>query len=484
MTSQNSLFYILSELWPKKPPPLPLAADNPDSFPRFVRRCPVAMRYYALLGPLAWHNFPERGLKARGPHARTLPYASFAAAQLANLEEGFRTANKLWRYLHEHPGLSWLFGFPIQQSGFVPWQAQFQTCLPHQRHFNRILRELPNAALQHLLTSSVRLLQAELTDIVPTFGQTISLDTKLILAWVKENNPKAYVKERYNPNRQPAGDPDCGLRAKRRKNVRSKKEAVTPTPTHKPVAGSAVFSLAQFFWGYASGVVATKVPGWGEFVLAELTQPFNCSDVSYFFPLMHMVEERLGFKPPIGALDAAFDSFYVYEYFHQPGGDGFAAVPLSQKGGYKERFFDADGLPLCRAGLAMPLKFTFTDRTRAIIIHERGRYVCPLLYPQANGQSCPINHDRWPHGGCTADMPTSVGARIRYQLDRQSPTYRAAYKQRTATERINAQAQALDIEQPLLRNHQAIVNRNTLTYVLINLRALHRVRRQKAEQSL
>ena len=40
---------------------------------------------------------------------------------------------------------------------------------------------------------------------------------------------------------------------------------------------------------------------------AELTQPFDCSDVSYFFPLMAETERRLGFKPPLGALDAAYD---------------------------------------------------------------------------------------------------------------------------------------------------------------------------------
>lgn len=36
--------------------------------------------------------------------------------------------------------------------------------------------------------------------------------------------------------------------------------------------------------------MATKIPGWGEFVLAELTQPFDRSDVSYFFPLMAATE--------------------------------------------------------------------------------------------------------------------------------------------------------------------------------------------------
>jgi hypothetical protein len=42
-------------------------------------------------------------------------------------------------------------------------------------------------------------------------------------------------------------------------------------------------------------------------------------------------------------------------------------------------------------------------------------------------------------------------------------------------ERINSQAEALGILHPKLRRGQAIVNRNTLTYVLINLRALARI---------
>ena len=39
---------------------------------------------------------------------------------------------------------------------------------------------------------------------------------------------------------------------------------------------------------------------------------------------------------------------------------------------------------------------------------------------------------------------------------------------------------ALGIERPHLRNQQAITNRNTLIYILINLRALHRIRRKRA----
>ena len=66
-----------------------------------------------------------------------------------------------------------------------------------------MLRELPADALQFLLTSSVALLQAELAPCGVRLGECISVDTKHILAWVKENNPKAYVSDRYDKTQQP-----------------------------------------------------------------------------------------------------------------------------------------------------------------------------------------------------------------------------------------------------------------------------------------
>ena len=194
------------------------------------------------------------------------------------------------------------------------------------------------------------------------------------------------------------------------------------------------------------------------------------------------VERRLGFRPRFGALDAAFDAFYVYEHFYRKGRDwteSFAAVPFVQRGGLTRSFND-QGLPLCEAGLAMPLKSTFMART-VRFPHQKGCYVCPLLFPEETGRSCPIDHQRWAKGGCTTKMATSIGARLRYQIDRHSECYKQVYNQRTATERINSQAVALGIERPRLRNGKAIANLNTLIYILINLRALQRVRRKKAE---
>jgi hypothetical protein len=445
--------------------------------PRFVRRSAVAIRAYRLLSPIDWAALPERNL-SRNYGQPTVPYASFVAAYLVKIDQQLVYMSDLRRFLVAHPALSWLMGFPMAAGLGGPSSAQADACLPTQRHLTRMLQQIPNLYLQALLDQTVSLLRAALFDVRTDFGTAISLDTKHIIAWVKENNPKAYQKrsERFDKTRQPSGDPDCRLGCKRKYNQR---KAATDTPHSNPVPAKGL-RVGEFWWGYGSGVVATKVPGWGEFVLAEHTQPFNRADVSYFAPLMADTERRLGFRPPFGTLDAAFDAFYVYEFFDQAG--GFAAVPLITKGGHS-RTFDANGLPLCEAGLPMPLKQTFWARKGVLVPHQKGRYACPLLFPEPTGQVCPVEDQHWPKGGCKTTLATSMGARIRHELDRNSETYKVLYKQRTATERINAQATALGIERPRLRNGAAIANLNTLIYVLINLRALQRVLEHKRELS-
>jgi len=451
-------------------------AQNPRELPDFVRQSPVAMRYLDLLSPLAWDGFPERDLTLGQPLS-PVPYAAFCVACLVKVDHQLVTMGALHRYLIEHPALVWLTGFPLVASRRYPWGFDAEASLPTQRHFTRLLRTMPNQPLQYLLDSSVNLIQSELAEVGLRLGESISLDTKHIIAWVEENNPKAYVSDRYNKDKQPKGDPDCRLGCKRRHNQRLSSSEPPPTPTTEPIPANTI-SVGEYYWGYASGVVATKADGWGEFVLAELTQPFDHSDVSYFFPLMTQVERRLGRKPKLGALDAAFDAFYVHEYFHQA--EGFAAVPWADRQDHRKQF-DHDGLPLCSAGLGMPLKSTFTKKSGCLFPHPCGRYACPLRYPEPTGQPCPINHKNWPKDGCITTLPLSPGTRARHELDRSSQAYKDVYRQRTATERINSQAVELGIERPKLRNGRAIANLNTLIYVLINLRALQRIRQRKAK---
>jgi hypothetical protein len=262
-----------------------------------------------------------------------------------------------------------------------------------------VLRRLDNAALQFLLTATVRLIEAELPP-GEVLGDVISLDTKHIIAWVKENNLKEHMRDRYLKERQPKGDPDCRLGCKERRNRLAPPEA---TPTTNPVP-AAHLAVGQYYWGYASGVVATRLSDATEVVLAELTQPFDQNDATYFFPLMAQVEQRLGCRPRYGALDAAYDAFYVYDYFDQAG--GFAAARAS---GGSPRTARRCVRPACRWRCAMPSSSApATSPTRANAMPARGasrsrparrvRSITPVgpamaaqrRWPPAPGPACAI----------------------------------------------------------------------------------------------
>jgi hypothetical protein len=406
-------------------PSLSELARWPESrLPRFVRESAIAMKYLHLLGPMDWAHFPERPDQRFDPNCAPLPYATLVASYLVQLDQHLLYVADLHQYLRDHPPLVWILGFPLVPSTAFSWGFDVSASLPTHRHLSRLLRTAPNATGQYLLDESVRLIRAELPDSATPFGDCISLDTKHIIAWVKENNPKAYIKgRRYDKHQQPAGDPDCRLGCKRKSNqsraAKPHLDALPSTPTTNPVPARGV-AHGEYYWGYGSGVVATKVADWGEFVLAELTQPFDQLDVSYFKPLLTETARRLEAPPRFGAFDAAFDAFYVYEYFDDA--HGFAAVPIADRGGHAKRSFSLDGLPLCAAHLPMPLRYRFRSRT-SLVEHECGRYVCPLYYPERTRQRCPAHHENWKRGGCITTMATSKGARIRYQLDRESPAY-------------------------------------------------------------
>jgi hypothetical protein len=469
---------IRRQPWPRwrlaaRPPLNHLAALPRHHLPRFVQESPVACHYLDWVGALDWEHFPEsrrcpaENDQRRGPVPQ--PTAPYVAAFLVKVDRQLPHMAQLRQYLIEQPALPWLFGFPLVASTAFPWGFDVAASLPAHRHFNRVLQHLPNRDLQFLLSSSIDLLRSLLPPDT-RLGDEISLDTKHIIAWVKENNPKEFIKGgRFHKERQPKGDPDCKVGFKANANQAPAAPKTDGTPGSKARVG-------DYYWGYASGLVATKVPHWGEVVLAEQTLPFDHGELSYFLPLMRQVEQRLGRRPRFAALDAAFDAFYVYAYFHHAG--GFAAVPL-RNSNEALRQFAVNGLPLCDAGLPMPRKGTFLDHTH-LLHHRRGRYACPLCFPKESETPCPIGHKNRNNGGCVTTMPTSIGTRVRSQLERKGERFQQIYRQRTATERIFSQAFELGIERPKLRNGRSIANLNTLIYLTINLRTRQRIRQPSA----
>lgn len=186
-------------------PDLHAAWLQPNRLSHLVNQSPVAQHYLDLLGPLAWDHLPERDLN-RNWGQTTIPYSAFIPACLVKLNEGQASMSDLRSFIVEHPELVELFGFPLPVSN--PGQTGFDVnaSLPTARHFTRMLRQLPNAGLQFLLADSVRLIREALRAEDVPVGDCISLDTKHILACVKENNPKVLVKNRFDASvsaRQP-----------------------------------------------------------------------------------------------------------------------------------------------------------------------------------------------------------------------------------------------------------------------------------------
>ena len=69
---------------------------------------------------------------------------------------------------------------------------------------------------------------------------------------------------------------------------------------------------------------------------------------------------------------------------------------------------------------------------------------------------------------------------MRVTLDRDGPLFKAVYRQRTSTERGNSRSKSFGLERPKVRNIRSVRNLNTLTYILINLKALQRAKTRNA----
>jgi hypothetical protein len=140
----------------------PLAAADAALLPAFITDSPVAVRCWQLLGGLDWQHFPERDVKRSWPGVTPQRRAPYVAAFLVKLDGGLRHMTDLRNYLVMNPPLIWLLGFELTPSTTCPWGFDADKSLPCQRQFSRVLRTLPNAALQFLLDGTVHLLGREL----------------------------------------------------------------------------------------------------------------------------------------------------------------------------------------------------------------------------------------------------------------------------------------------------------------------------------
>jgi hypothetical protein len=416
---------------------------------------PVANDYDTFFSVLDFAVVPERDESKPWPGQPPHPERAYVKAQLVMIRQKIEYHTELRRFLVQHPALVLRLGFRPVVDPTSPWGFDVQQTVPCDRHLRRKLQYADNGTLQAILAGTV----ADLCAAVPTLGQTVAQDVKHIYAWVQENNPKTYVQERYNPDQQPRGDPDCQLGVKRSHNQGEEE------PEERK----------EYLWGYGTGIATAKVGPEVECVLAEYTQTFDKHDVTYFQPLLKQTCANLGFHPRNFTADAAFDAWYVYEPFACQG--GLACIPLNLRG-HPEPRLGPHGYHVCAAGREMVGSYIYAMRKLGYTAQvER----CPILFPEPTGEVCRLDHEQFQKGlGCVKHKNLSAGAQMRLTLDRHSPEYEAIYDQRTTCERINSQAVALGIERPKVRNFRSVQNRNTLIYIVINANVLHRVHTAQA----
>jgi hypothetical protein len=421
-----------------------------QTFTLLMEHDAVVQRYRALFALLDWQVLPDPCPDPSRPGKRPHPESAYIKAFLIKISEGYEYCSQLRTFLVEHPLLVLERGFRPVLNCSLPYGFDVGRTVPSERWLREKQRTLDHRHLQDLLHATVQALQEE----IPGLGEVVAFDVKHLYAWVGENNPRESIKDRFCKDRQPRGDPDC------RVGVKSSTNQEQPDGSKK--------EKKEYLWGHGSGIATATIPDYGDVVLAEYTQPFNESDVSYYLPLFIQMVAVRGHFPLHVTADAAYDAWYVYQTCAHR--EGIAAIPLNQHG-HPDGPRDRDGVPFCPIGLRMHPTYRFTH-TKG---YQAQRYRCPLLKPSRTGQTC--EHEQFlKDKGCVKDINIEKGGLMRAMLDRSSPLYHAVYCQRTSAEPINSQAKALGIERPKVRNGDSVRRLNTLTYIVINLKALARAR--------
>lgn len=175
---------------------------------------PLVQDYRAFFCLLDWSVVEqwetEQSSRGRPGH----PISAYLKAFLIRIREGMLSTTQLRRFLLRHPLLVIELGFHLVLDPSAPYGFDVEQTLPCEFWLREKLRHFDPTLLQALLQASVRALQDEL----PGLGETVAFDVKHIYAWVKENNPRAYVPERYDKTKRLVGDPDCRLGVKRSTN--------------------------------------------------------------------------------------------------------------------------------------------------------------------------------------------------------------------------------------------------------------------------
>lgn len=320
---------------------------------------------------------------------------------------------------------------------------------PHalQERFSSFLRDTPNEILQMIRKNLVK----QLISLGEIKGNSLAIDSVAIFAEVRENNLKTSVKERFNKEIIPIGDPDCRLGV----------YIEFPEPFKKEV---------KYFWGYRNHTICDAN---SELSIEETTKPADISEQTLFIPLFK--QEQQDFSLPIEIVlgDAMYDVEYLLKFVindlkakpyiaRNPRWTLYSDVKLSETGGL-----------ICIAGFDMTYCGKFKDRGKI-----RLKFACPITHRKKFAKKhpwCPWNHPKFINGkGCYAYRRGDTD--VRANIDYGSQSFKDIYNQRTTVERTYSRLLTLCMQTPSVKGLNAVANHCTIAHITVLLLALTAVK--------
>ena len=313
---------------------------------------------------------------------------------------------------------------------------------PSDERFSDFLRSNPNGYFQIIREALVQDLISE--GVIS--GQGVGLDSCPIEAFVKENNLKTSIKDRYEKHRLVSGDKDARLGV----------SIHFPAPFKKKV---------HYFWGYRNHIITDLD---SELPIVEITLQANKDEKNVALPLLSKLHHEYSLPIEVVAGDANYDVEKILRYIIEE----IKAEPIiprnprnMQNTPYtvkKDDIYCAADLPMHRKGKMTTKGITYLQ------------YSCPLHWSKAfKGQYilCPAGHPKFlKQKGCNVliRMSPSIREKINYGTQR----FRENYHKRTSVERVFSRLLAISMQNPTVKGFRAVRNHCTIAHITVLLVAL------------
>lgn len=345
--------------------------------------------------------------------------------------------------------------------------------VPSRHRYEESLHNIPNEILQKVFRTQIRTLISSKT----ITGKFLSIDATPVIANVKENNPKVFVEGKFNKHKIPKNDPDARLGVMIVQNAPKKQIEKEQKPQQLELFKSTKpkDKQIQFFWGYRNFTIFDSL---SELPVFEITVPANVAESKMFIPCFKKLFRNFKFKPKGILADAIHDADYIRKFIRKKlKTKDF--IPINPRATKQEIKFTTQNTRICIAGFEMYPWGKFKDRGRL-----RQKHVCPITHLKWFAKifpTCPMNHPRFPIGGCYAYTRLDKSYR-QSAINPKSPYFKKIYKLQSGSERGFSRLLELYMQYPSVTGLNAVTNHCTLAHITVLAIAIAAVKTDNPEK--